>query len=104
MEKNSNRASSCTSLAQAVDPRSSERGEVPRFSYNYSETHQALTSSHLSETLSLERDASSLKTKALLLSESSSRNQGKAMLFSPRRDKLAWAKILVLATVQTRIK
>jgi len=36
-------------------------------------------SSRLGKTLSPERDASSLKTKALRLSESSNRNQGKVL-------------------------
>jgi len=40
--------------------------------------------------------------KALRLSESSSRNQGKVLLFSPRRDMLAWAKISDLVTVDMR--
>jgi len=73
MEKNTN---SNTCLAQAMDPRSSE-------------PQQDTTSSRFGETLSLERNASSLKTKALCLSESSSSNLGQFLLFLPRRDKLA---------------
>ncbi|QCE15485.1 hypothetical protein DEO72_LG11g2496 [Vigna unguiculata] len=125
--KNNHRANSCTNLAQIVDPRSGERGlslklqdfvssrldepslperdhslpkgEVPRLSFNCSETHQTPTSSCLDELLSPERDDISLKTKTLRLSESSSSNQGKVLLFSPRRDKLAWAKTSDLAIV-----
>ncbi|QCD79278.1 hypothetical protein DEO72_LG1g2917 [Vigna unguiculata] len=46
--------------------------------------------SRLGETSSPERDYSSLKTKARRLSDSSSRNLGKLLLVSPRRDMLAW--------------
>jgi len=57
--------------------------------------------SRLGETSSLERDYSSLKTKARRLSDSSSRNQGELLLFSPKRDMLVWARILVLTTIHT---
>jgi len=82
---------------------SSHKGEVSRMSYNQAKTQQALTSYRLGETLSFERDASSFKTKTIHLSESSSRNQGKVMIFLPRRDKLTWARIPVLTTVHTCI-
>jgi len=55
--------------------------------------------SRLRETPLPERDNSSLKTEVRRLSESSSKNQGELLLLSPRRDILAWVKILVLATV-----
>jgi len=57
------------------------------------------TSSCLSETLSPERDGLLLKTRALHLSEMLEQNQGEFLLFSPRRDELAWARISVLATI-----
>ena len=60
---------------------------------------QVFASSRLSETSSPERDNSSLKTEARRLSESLRKNQGELMLFSPRRDMLAWAKIPALAIV-----
>jgi len=86
-------------LAQAIDPRlgeiaiealegfsharlgkpsslvwahSSSKGEVPRLGCNCSDTPRAPTHSRLGEHLSPERDSTSLKTKALRLSESSS--------------------------------
>ena len=74
---------------------------VSRLSYNCIETHQAPTSSRLGEPLSPERDDTSLKTKALRLSESESRNLSQPLLFLPRRDGLAWARISVLAIVRT---
>jgi len=43
------------------------------------------------------------QTKALRLSESSSWNLDQFLLFSPRRDKPAWARIPVRATVLTCI-
>jgi len=81
----------------------SPNGLVPRLSYNWSEMRPAPTISRLGEPLSPEWDSTSLKTKALRLSESSSKNHGEVLLFSPRLDMLAWAKISDLATIQTRI-
>ncbi|QCD86675.1 hypothetical protein DEO72_LG3g1199 [Vigna unguiculata] len=51
---------------------SSPEGEVPRLGCNCSDTPRAPTCSRLGEHLSPERDSTSLKTKALCLSESSS--------------------------------
>jgi len=73
-------------LAQATSPRLGEittetlggfsharLGEpTPRLGCNCSDTRRAPTRSRLGEHLSLERDSTSLKTKALRLSESSS--------------------------------
>jgi len=82
---------------------SSLKGKVSHLSHNQAKHKQALTRSRLGEPLSPERDNTSLKTRALYLSSSSSRNLGQLLLFSPRRDKLAWAKIADLATVTARI-
>jgi len=60
--------------------------------------------SRLSETFSPMRDNSSLKMEARCVSESSSRNHGELLLFSPRRDMPPWAKILVLSIVHASNK
>jgi len=89
-------------LAEPSSPKrdhSLPKGEVPRLSYNQAKHSQALTNSCLGEPLSPKRDDTSLKTKALCLSEGSSRNLGQLLLFSPRRDQLACARISVLATI-----
>jgi len=41
----------------------------------------------------------SLKTRALRLGELLEQNMGESQPFLPRRDELAWARIIVLATV-----
>jgi len=55
--------------------------------------------SRLGETSLPERDCSSFKTNARCLSDSSSRNLGKLLLVSPRRDVLAYARIPILTTI-----
>jgi len=79
------------------------KGKASHQSHNQAKHKQALTRSRLGEPLSPERDNTSLKTRALYLSERSSRNLGQLLLFLPRRDKFAWAKIAYLATVIARI-
>jgi len=65
-------------LARLGEPSSPERahsspkGEVPNLGCNCNDTLQAPTRSRLGEHLSPDRDSTSLKTKALRLSESSS--------------------------------
>jgi len=53
----------------------------------------------LGESLSPEQDSVSLKTRALRLGELLEQNLGESQPFSPRRDELTWARIIVLATV-----
>ena len=93
-------------LGEASSPErvcSSLKGRVSRSSCNRAKHKQTLTRSRLGEPFSLERDDTSLKTRALRLSESSSRNPGQPLLFSPRQDKLGWTRIAVLATIRTCI-
>jgi len=54
--------------------------------------HESFTSSRLGKAVSLERDNSSLKNTTPRLGECSSRKMGEFLLFSPRRDRLAWVR------------
>jgi len=56
-------------------------------------------SSCLGEAVSPERDNSSLKNTTPRLGECSSKKLGEFLLFLPRRDELAWAKISVFTPV-----
>jgi len=86
------------SVAQARGPRSDEKDSLAQAGPScLGEGSKMKTTGFY--VFSLERDDSSLKTEAHRLSESSSRNQGELLLFLPRRDMLAWAKIPVLAIV-----
>jgi len=77
----------------------SPKGEVPRLGYDCSNKPLAPMSSRLSEPLSSKQDSTSLKTRALHLSESSSMNLGVFLLVFPKRDKLGWVKTSDLAIV-----
>jgi len=77
----------------------SPKGEVPRLSHTCSDLPQTIMRPRLGEPLSPERDSTSLKTRALCLSESSSVSLGLFLQVSPRRDRFAWAKTSGLAIV-----
>jgi len=79
--------------------RSSPKTQIPRLNENTSKEHQVSSRARLGESLSLERDNASLKTRALRLGEVLEQNLGESQLLSPRRDELAWARMTVLATV-----
>ncbi|QCD96625.1 hypothetical protein DEO72_LG6g1332 [Vigna unguiculata] len=74
----------------------SPKGEVSRLSYNCNDVPQTLTRSRLG---SPERDSTSLKTRVLHLSKSSSVSLGLFLQVSPRRGRFAWAKTSDLAIV-----
>ncbi|QCD92789.1 hypothetical protein DEO72_LG5g858 [Vigna unguiculata] len=57
------------------------------------------SSTRLGKPFSPERDNTSLKTRIGRLSEMLEQNQGELLLFSARRDELAWARIPALTTV-----
>ncbi|QCE00118.1 hypothetical protein DEO72_LG7g1404 [Vigna unguiculata] len=58
---------------------------------------EKFASSRLGEAVSPERDSSSLKNIAPRLGERSSRKLSEFLLFLPRQDELAWARISVLS-------
>ena len=93
-------ASSC--LGETISPKT----KVPCLDEDASRGHNWFprglawaSHSRLSEPFSPEQDNASLKTRVGRLSEKFEQNQGEFQLLSPRRDKLAWARMTVLAIV-----
>jgi len=78
--------------------RDAQRGVFHDFSLKRDAQRGSFTISRSGEAFSPERDYASLKTKKGRLGEFSW--QGGSLVLSPRRDKLAWAKIAEFATAQ----
>jgi len=96
-------------LTQAGSPRSGERSALAQAAdFCLGETAivalEDFASSRLGEVVSPEWDSSSLENIAPRLGERSSKKFGEFLLFSPRRDELAWARILVLSHCSTRVQ
>jgi len=89
------------SLAQGRSPRSGERSALAqaassRLDEIAIEALRGFANTRLGETILLERDGLSLKVNSLAWASTREKLLGKLLLLSPRRDKLAWAKITFL--------
>jgi len=75
----------------------SPKTKIPRLDEDASSAHWLSSSARLGEPFSPERGNASLKTRVGRLSGMLEQHQGELLLFSPRRDELAWAKIPTLS-------